>query len=153
VPSVAVAVTATVTAPITTQAAISATTDHLLQTPTLVNPVPDARLSSGVLFQWQWDGQPLPEGLAFDLLIWSEEEDQEHQGQGAFGVIDTKQCLECEVDLDYVHTIVEHGEGIYYWTIVVVQEDPYERVGMWAEKRSFTYVFPDSPPEPTAESP
>jgi hypothetical protein len=121
--------------------------------PILLNPVPDARLSSGVHFQWQWDGQPLPEGIAFDLLIWSEAEDQEHQGQGAFGVIDTDQCLECEVDLDFVHTIVEHGEGTYYWTIIVVQEEPYERVGVWGEKRAFTYVFSESPAEPTAQSP
>ena len=146
-------VTVTATLPISTQATISATTGHVFQAPILLGPVPDAKLYSGVRFEWQWEGEPLPDDMAFDLLIWSEAENREHQGEGAFGVIDTERSQECDVDLDYVHTIMEHGEGNYYWTILVVRKDPYERVGEWGEKRSFTYVFPESPSKPTAQSP
>lgn len=96
-----------------------------------------------VHFQWQWDGQPLPEGLAFDLLIWSEAEHQEHQGTGAYCVIETDQSMEHTVDLDYVEAIIDHGEGTYYWTVIVVQQEPNSRVDVWGEKRPFTYKGPE----------
>lgn len=138
---------------ITTQVGYSTTTAHPSEAPILLDPEPGAQLESEVHFQWQWDGHPLPEGLAFDLLIWSEAEHQEHQGAGAYGVVETDQSLECDVDLDYVQTIIEHGGGTYFWTVIVVQEEPYARVGTWGEKRPFTYKTPESPIEPWAQSP
>jgi hypothetical protein len=115
----------------------------LFQAPSLLSPEPDAQLQSVVHFEWHWEGQSLPEGLSFDLLIWSEAEEQEHQGTGAYGVIETDLSMERDVDLDFVQTIMDHGEGTYYWTVIVVQEEPYGRVGAWGEKRSFTYVDPE----------
>ncbi len=147
------AATLPTTTPITAQVIYSATTGHLFQVPMLLYPEPDAQLQSEVHFQWQWDDQPLREGLAFDLLIWSEAEHQEHQGTGAYGVIETDQSLERYVDLDYVQTIIEHGGGTYFWTVVVVQEESYERVGAWGEKRPFTYTVPEPPAEPPTQSP
>jgi hypothetical protein len=141
------------TMPITADLASSAATGHLFPTPMLLSPEPDAQLQGGVHFQWQWDGEPLPEGLAFDLLIWSEAEHQEHQGTGAYGVIETDPTLERDVDLDFVETIIEHGGGTYFWAVIVVQEGPYERVGALGETRPFTYVVPDPPAEPTTQSP
>jgi hypothetical protein len=149
VPSAALSTTMQITA----QMVYSATTGHPFQAPILLNPEPDAPLQSEVHFQWQWDGQPLPEGLAFDLLIWSETEHQEHQGTGAHGVIETGQSLESDVDLDYVQTIIDHGGGTYFWTVIVVQEEPYKRVGAWGEKRPFTYTVPEPPAEPPTQSP
>lgn len=139
--------------PITAEVVSSAATGQLLQAPILLNPEPNAQLQSEVHFQWQWDGQPLPEGFAFDLLIWSEAEDQEHQGTGARGVVETDQSLEREVDLDFVETIIEHGGGAYFWTVIVVKEEPYERVGAWGDIRPFTYLVPEAPAEPTTENP
>jgi hypothetical protein len=139
--------------PITAQVVYSATTGYLFRAPTLLSPEPDAQLQSEVHFQWQWDGQPLPEGFAFDLLIWSEAEHQEHQGTKAYGVIDTDQSLERDVDLDFVETIIRHGGGTYFWTVIVVKEEPYERVGAWGEKRSFIYTQPEPPAEPTTQNP
>jgi hypothetical protein len=138
---------------VTAQAVSSAPTGHPFQAPILLYPEPDAQLQSKVHFQWQWDGQPLPEGLAFDLLIWSEAEDQEHQGTGAYGVIETDQSLERDIDLDYVQTIIDHGGGTYFWTVIVVREEPYERVGAWGEKRPFTYTVPEPPAGPPTQSP
>lgn len=126
---------------------------HLMQAPVLVEPGPEAVLEGEVRFQWHWDGESLPESLAFDLLIWSELEDQEHQGAGAFGVIEPASALEATVDLDYVQSIMEHGGGLYYWTVIVVRVEPYERVGLWGEKRGFTYALPETPAEPPPESP
>jgi hypothetical protein len=131
----------------------AAATGHLFQAPILLNPEPDAQLQGAVHFQWQWDGEPLPEGLAFDLLIWSDAEDQEHQGTGAYGVVEPDPTLERDVDLDFVQTIIEHGGGTYFWAVIVVQEEPYERVGALGETRPFTYTVPDPPAEPTSQSP
>ena len=75
-------------------------------------------------------------------MIWSEAEHREHEGAGGCGVVETDPSLARDVDLDYVQTIVEHGGGTYYWTVIVVQQEPYERVGAWGEKRSFTYTVP-----------
>jgi hypothetical protein len=152
-PTPVASATLSTTVPISASAGISATADYLFQAPVLLAPVPDAQLESGVDFQWQWGGQPLPEGLAFDLLIWSETEDQEHQGMEAYGVVETNLSRERKVDLDFVETIAEHGGGVYYWTVIVVREEPYERVGVWGEKRSFTYVGSPVPPEATTEKP
>ena len=143
----------TVSVPVTVQVVSSATTELLLQAPTLLEPEPDAQLQGEVHFKWQWDGQPLPDGFAFDLLIWSEAEHQKHQGACAYGVIETDQALERDVDLDYVQTIIAHGGGPYFWTVIVVKKEPYERVGVWGEKRPFAYSVPEPPAEATAEIP
>jgi hypothetical protein len=93
------------------------------------------------------------EGLAFDLLIWSEAEDWEHEGRGAYGVVETDRSLARDVDLDYVETIIEHGGGTYFWTVMVVQVEPYSRVGAWGENRSFIYVEPEPPAERSTQGP
>jgi hypothetical protein len=154
-PAPTIAPSATITATIEITAAVvpSTTTDHPFQPPVLLSPEPEAQLQGEIHFQWQRDGEPLPDGLAFDLLIWSEAEHQEHQGTGALGVIETDPSLERDVDLDYVQTIMDHGEGIYYWTVIVVQKEPYNRVGVWGENRPFTYGAPGTEPEPPSESP
>jgi hypothetical protein len=131
----------------------AATTGQLFQVPILLSPEPDAQLQGEVHFQWQWDREPLPQGLAFDLLIWSDAEHQKHQGSGAFGVTETDPSLERDVDLDFVQTIIEHGGGTYFWAVTVVKEEPYERVGELGETRAFTYVVPDPPVEPTTQNP
>jgi hypothetical protein len=130
----------------------STTTDHPFQPPALLSPEPEAQLQGEIHFQWHRDGEPLPEGLAFDLLIWSEAEHQEHQGAGALGVVETDPSLERDVDLDYVQTIMDHGEGTYYWTVILVQEEPYNRVGVWGENRPFTYVASDTEPDPPTDT-
>jgi hypothetical protein len=139
--------TATPTAVVSETAPITVPT-HLMQAPVLVEPSPDAPLDGQVRFQWHWDGEPLTEGLAFDLLIWSEAEDEEHRGARALGVIEPARILESDVDLDYVQSIMDHGGGRYYWTVIVVEVEPYERVGLWGEKRGFTYALPEAPAEP-----
>jgi hypothetical protein len=152
-PTLVPSATLSTTAPITAQAVHSATTGHPVPVPILLQPEPDAQLQSEVHFQWQWDGEPLPEGFAFDLLIWSDAEHQEHKGEGAYGVVETGQSLERDVDLDYVQTIIDHGGGAYFWTVIVVQEEPYKRVGTWGEKRPFNYTAPEATAEPSTPNP
>jgi hypothetical protein len=141
------------TKPITAHAGSSGPAAHLVQTPVLLRPESDTTLRGNVRFEWQWDGEPLPDGLAFDLLIWSEAEDQEHQGAAAFGVIEPVTALAADVDLDYVQSMIEYGGGLYYWTVIVVRLEPYERVGLWGEKRALTYEPSEPQAEPATGSP
>lgn len=141
----------TVTAEISAQMVYSDGAAYPYQAPVLLGPEPDGQLGGVTHFEWEWNGEPLPDGMAFDLLIWSEAEHKEHEGLGAYGVTEPHRALACDIDLDYVQTIVENGGGPYFWTVVVVQEEPYERLGAWGEKRPFTYLPPEPPAEATAE--
>jgi hypothetical protein len=71
----------------------------------------------------------------------------------ARGVVETHQSHEREVDLGFVETIAVHGSGVYYWTVIVVQEEPYKRVGAWGERRTLSYVGSAVPAEATARTP
>jgi hypothetical protein len=108
--------------------------------PTLLEPAAGLELSGKQRFTWQWSGPPLPETYAFDLRIWSEEE--ERTGQPRRGAVAPTQDTQADVDLQYVPAIQNYGSGGYYWTVVVVKLIPggsTSIVGEWGEKRSFTY--------------
>jgi hypothetical protein len=135
------------------QEIVSATIQQTISAPTLLKPEAGAKLTGKISFLWQWDGEPLPEGYAFDLLIWSEAEHQAHGGTNAHGVMAPGRSLETVVDLDYVEQITEQGEGVYYWTVVVVKQEPYERLGASGESRGFAYYRQEAPLESPTKSP
>ena len=106
-------------------------------------------------FEWEWDHGDLDEGLAFDLLIWSEAENDLDRSLWR-GVIKPLRETEAEVDVSGAPAVQEHGEGKYYWTVIVVQVEPYERIGQWGEFRLFTFRFQDPEdytPTPTPVTP
>jgi hypothetical protein len=96
-------------------------------------------------FVWEWDHQPLPDDYYYDLRIWSEKEKDLDPGARRGAVTPTKK-LEAKVDLARVPAIAEYGEGIYYWSVVVVHKAcfddlkcPTTLAGDWAEEREFRY--------------
>lgn len=93
----------------------------------------------------------LEEDQAFDLRIWSEQEEKNNQPKR--GAVAPTQDLEVEVELQYVPAIKDYGPGFYYWTVVVVQvssDAPPKIVGEWGEKRWFT-INGAPGPRPTLE--
>jgi hypothetical protein len=100
-------------------------------------------LSSKWRFDWQWNHPALPEDLAFDLLIWSEAEQGLNRDSWQ-GVITPSQNTWADVEVGEIAPVQEHGEGTYYWTVIVVRKEPYKRVGQWGELRPFVYK-PSSP--------
>jgi serine/threonine protein phosphatase PrpC len=112
--------------------------------PSLSEPAPGEILSGQVTFSWMWDHEPLPEGVAFDLRIWSEDE----QHTAARGVQEPSQETGADVDLQYVAAIQDFGPGEYFWSVVVVMSCQLitgthcipELVGEWGEMRGFTYA-------------
>jgi len=119
-----------------------------------MEPANGARLEARQRFTWQWNGPALGESLAFDLRIWSDQEEQ--SGQPRRGAVAPTQDLEVEVEMRYVPAIADYGPGDYYWTVVVVQtapDDPPRVVGVWGEKRRFTFSGSSEPPRPESTDP
>lgn len=117
--------------------------------PTLLQPIPEETLIGHGHFAWQWDGPALDEDHAFDLRIWAERE--EKSGVEPRGAVELTRATEVDVTLRFVPAM-EFGEGLYYWTVVVVRRgDPPEVVGEWGEKRWFKYYEPTPTPTPTRE--
>jgi hypothetical protein len=120
--------------------------------PTLLEPAAGSELTSIHRFAWQWSGPPLTETHAFDLRIWSEEEEQ--TGKPRRGAVAPTQDTQVDVDLQYAPAIQNYGSGDYYWTVVVVKLIPggsTRVVGEWGEKRKFSYSGNGGPggPGPT----
>ena len=122
----------TATKPIATPAPLSA--------PLLVAPGDGITAFDRMVFEWTWDGPPLKENQAFDLRIWSVQE--EEKGSPRRGVIPPTEETRVEVSLPAVPAIAEYGPGEYLWTVVIVEigADGSPRVaGTWGESRRLVY--------------
>jgi hypothetical protein len=111
-----------------------------LPAPELVTPHDGATPTHRTVFRWFWNGPPLEENQAFDLRIWSAQEEQ--AGDPRRGAVIPTQELYAEVDLQFVPAIQDYGAGDYYWTVVVVQtraNDSARVIGEWGESRRFVF--------------
>jgi hypothetical protein len=91
----------------------------------------------------------LGENLAFDLRIWSDQEEQ--VGLPRRGAVAPTKNLDVEVEMRYVPAVMDYGSGDYYWTVVVVRtgpDEPPQVVGVWGEERRFTFGGSSEPPRP-----
>jgi len=111
-----------------------------LAAPTLIAPGDGMTALAQMVFEWAWDGPPLEENQAFDLRIWSAQEEQ--NGSPRRGVVPPTRQTSVEVSLAAVPAIVDYGPGEYFWTVVVVelQANGSPRVaGTWGESRRLIY--------------
>lgn len=121
--------------------------------PTLLEPADGTELNGTQRFLWQWRGPPLAGDLAFDLRIWSQQEEQ--KGTPWRGAIAPTRDTHAIVNLPYVPAVADYGSGNYYWSVVVVElgaDGSPSVVGAWGEKRRFVYSEPRPPvpsPRPT----
>jgi hypothetical protein len=103
----------------------------------LLTPTAADRLTGHARFEWEWNDAALAEDQAFELHVWSQQEDG--AGTGARGAIARTRETATVVDLDRVPTIEEHGSGAYYWTVVVVDTGTQRVVGQLLQTRTFWY--------------
>jgi hypothetical protein len=104
--------------------------------PRLVAPADGVTALETIIFQWAWEGQPLAENQAFDLRIWSVQEDQ--LGSPRRGVAPPTRDTQLQVSLPAVPAIKDYGPGDYLWTVVVVEigaDGSPLVVGAWGESR------------------
>lgn len=105
-----------------------------------MEPEEGTTLFDRTVFRWLWEGPPLEATQAFDLRIWSAEEEQ--QGAPRRGAISPTQDTQAEVNLRYVPAFQDYGPGDYYWAVVVVEIGPDGSpgvIGDWGEVRKFVY--------------
>jgi tRNA A-37 threonylcarbamoyl transferase component Bud32 len=104
---------------------------------TLLTPAATDQLAGRARFGWQWNGPSLADSQAFELRIWSQEE--QDAGVAPRAAVAPTKGTDAEVDLEGVPTIREHGAGTYYWTVVVVDTRTQQVLGEWTEGRKFFY--------------
>jgi serine/threonine protein phosphatase PrpC len=122
-----------------------------LAVPVLQDPPEGASALQGIgaTFKWGWRGE-LAEGWGFEVRIW-QEGDPDHFG--AFDARELTQYLAHQPDGIYAVTLLVegaysvhlHGGGDYYWTVAVVQLEPYARIGPEALPRKLRFVIPTRP--------
>lgn len=108
--------------------------------PLLVAPDDGVTAFDRMVFEWAWDGPPLKENQAFDLRIWSAQE--EETGSPRRGVVSPTSDTRVEVSLRAVPAIADFGPGDYFWTVVIVEvrSDGSPQVsGVWGESRRLVY--------------
>ena len=108
--------------------------------PRLVAPGDGITASDRMVFEWAWDGPALQENHAFDLRVWSAQE--EEKGSTRRGVVAPTQETRVEVSLPSVPAVADFGPGDYFWTVVIVEmaADGSTRVaGTWGESRRLVY--------------
>jgi hypothetical protein len=123
--------------PTATQANLTPTP---LSAPDLVEPGDGATLTQRIVFRWFWKGPQLEPNQAFELRIWSAQEEQ--AGGLRRGAVAPTQERYAEVELQYVPAIQDYGPGDYYWTVVLVQVNAGGSprvIGQWGESRRFVY--------------
>jgi hypothetical protein len=115
-------------------------TPQALAAPDLVEPPDGATPTQKVTFRWLWKGPQLAPNQAFDLRIWSAQEEQ--AGSPRRGAVAPTRESFAEVDLQYVPAIQDYGPGDYFWTVVVVETKAggaIQVVGQWGESRRLVY--------------
>ena len=91
--------------------------------PQLINPPADARLSGLVTFEWRPVSE-LPRGAAYEIVVWSPEQDPNQ----ARGIMPAALVTSQEVNLDRLFESGRFRTGNLYWTVLVVQREPYLRL-------------------------
>ncbi len=108
--------------------------------PILVAPVDGVTALERMFFEWAWEGSPLKDNQAFDLRIWSLQE--EEQGKPRRGVMPLTRDTRVEVSLPAVPAILDYGSGSYFWTVITVElssDGSPVRMGSWGEIRRLEY--------------
>ena len=111
-----------------------------LPAPRLVTPDDGITSSGTIVFEWAWDGPALQDNQAFDLRIWSAQEEEKDSPRR--GVVPPTKDTRVEVSLPAAPAIVDYGPGDYFWTVVIVErgaDDSLKIAGAWGESRRLVY--------------
>lgn len=104
--------------------------------PALLSPGLDARLRGLVQFDWAATGD-LPKGALYEVVVWSPEQDPNQ----AWGVAPPRSAQSLTINLDELFQSGRFPTGNLYWTVLVVEQNPYVRLTQPAasERRYLVY--------------
>jgi hypothetical protein len=118
-----------------------------LPAPALIGP-PDGVSASGPMrFEWTWSGPALNPNQGFEVRVWRQDQ-PEHYGAAA-PVSETS----ATINVGGTYGVQQGGTGSYFWTVALVQRDPYVRLGPEAPPRTLlvTGGGGGGGPEPTQQ--
>lgn len=124
----------------------------MIAAPSLVEPAADASSSGSVVFKWQAAG-PLPSAAAYEVVVWNPGEDP----ASARGVAATTADTSLTADLNTLYGAGLLKQGETFWTVLIVQTDPYVRLSQPARAGARTLIYqasggggggPGEPPKP-----
>jgi pilus assembly protein CpaE len=107
--------------------------------PALIEPAAGSYVSGKVAFRWETNN-PLPEGAAYEVVMWNSGEDPGTARGIAAPTLETS--LTGDLDGAYDLGLIQQGET--FWTVLIVQTDPYLRLSKPDEAgaRMLTYQAP-----------
>jgi len=75
-------------------------------------------------FRWTYNGPSLTDNQAFEVRIVWDVGSSTHNGAAS-----PVRATEITIDLDQVNVVRTHGSSSYYWTVAVIQVEPYAAMG------------------------
>ena len=75
-------------------------------------------------FRWTYNGPSLTDNQAFEVRIVWDVGSYTHDGAAS-----PVRATEITIDLDQVNVVRTHGSSSYYWTVAVIQVEPYAAIG------------------------
>jgi serine/threonine protein kinase len=107
-------------------------TQFPIPAPRPVAPGGGATVRGRTTFRWTYDGPPLADNQAFEVRIVWDLRSPDHNGAAS-----PVRATDITIDLDQVNVVRAHGVGPYYWTVAVIQVEPYAAIGPEAPLQRF----------------
>jgi len=108
----------------------------IIAVPSLVEPSAGGSTSGMVAFKWQ-SASPLPLGAAYEVVVWNSGEDP----TTARGVAATTADTTLTADLNALYSAGLLKAGETFWTVLIVQADPYVRLSQPAVSSARTLIY------------
>ncbi len=104
--------------------------------PALLDPALEARLRGVAQFEWH-PTSALPAGAFYELVVWSPEQDPNQ----AWGAAPPRITQSLTLNLDELFKSGRFQEGSLYWTVLVVEQEPYRRLTLPSESERRYLVY------------
>lgn len=115
--------------------------------PVLTAPANNLVTNGEVTFAWNWAGPPLAANQGFEIRVWREGQ-PDH-----YGASSPVSATSATVGLAGSYGVQQGGSGRYFWTVAVVQLNPYRRIGPEASARVLIVELPGGGPTPAPTLP
>jgi hypothetical protein len=117
-------------------AALAVAVPQQASSPALLNPALEDRRRGEVLFEWLPTGE-LPRNAAYEVVVWSPEQDPNQ----AWGVAPPTIMPSLALNLDELFRSGRFPTGNLFWTVLVVEQNPYRRLTQPADSEQRYLVY------------
>jgi HlyD family secretion protein len=115
--------------------------------PVLVSPKDGESVRGAVIFTWQ-PGGPLPAGALYEVVWWGLNEGP----SAARGLAPATTKTQAKVNVDLMVSSGELKDNRFYWTVIIVRQNPYTRLTQPTQEGARLLVWsgplPTPPPRP-----